>query len=1117
MSPDTTDRESRLDDLIASYLERIAAGNPTPVEEWLRQYPEFRIELAEFFADRQRIEHVAAPLRSIVPTSLACDGRALGDFRLLCELGRGGMGVVYEAEQISLGRRVAVKVLPFAAMLDDRQLLRFKNEARAAALLKHPHIVSVHAVGCERGTHFYVMELVDGRSLAELKERTAEVELATRNAELRIAEAGELSTPNSNAQVPGVSPDTIRAADATTQRGADRFRSIARLGIQASEALSYAHANGVIHRDIKPSNLLLDARGELWITDFGLARIQGAGELTMTGDVLGTLRYMSPEQLSGTQVVDERTDVYSLGLTLYELLAGRPAFTEPAREKLIQQVLLEEPPPPRRLDAHVPRDLETIVLKAIAKERELRYQSASDLTEDLQRFLESRPIRARRTTSLQRLRYWAQRKPAVAALAATVVMAMALGIAGTSHGWLTASRRAEEYRALLYRADMATALEAWHIGDARKVQELLVRHIPVDGETDLRGFEWYCLWRTVSDAGAERIFHHNQPVVQLAFLGDGRRLAARMLRGEFRILNVEDGTSGRPTAEEFATALPPPFHGGHENWAYRFRLGDTAEAIDRNDAAAAMYDLAQKLGIYGGFVSPAGDLVACGTYTDTVHLVELPSLNVRAEMKGHVGIILDMAFSPDGAVLATAGRDGKAILWNTADGQRLHTIPAHTNTCASVTFSPDGRWLATNGRDECVRIWDATTHAEVHRLETPGDTNSLAFAPDGNYLAGAGNASVIYVWRVDDWKLLQTYKGHSGSIRALRFSPDGKRLASGAGDGDVRIWRVDEPSPDAPWFALADEARALAFHPQKDLLASGSWDGSVRLWDVRRRALHAELYRSGDRVLSVAFNASGELLAAGGDADTISVFDTADGRLRCRLNLQGGSLAFTPAGDLIGTLDKQFYFWRRSQLVASKDVVDPALKFDGQFFPIAVAVNRNGTRLLLGNADSTEVELRDLPTLTLVTTNGEHNQRVLAAAASPREDLFATGSADGTVRLWEDHHLACRCILRGHSNYVIGLAFSPSEDILASASLDGTVRLWDTRTGAERAAFTGHTIGASSVAFSRNGDMLATGDLKGNIRLFVTASPDNVAHDLAAMSLENITVSTGNSQSARGP
>ncbi|MEM7315674.1 MAG: serine/threonine-protein kinase, partial [Planctomycetota bacterium] len=357
--------------------------------------------------------------------------KRLGDFILFDEIGRGGMGVVYEAEQVSMNRRVALKVLPFASLLDEKAITRFQNEARAAGTLEHPNIVPVYAVGKEHGVYYYAMSLINGLSLAEmiaqLRTRlpsndpppsigsivadSCEPANVTRlDPTIELENRDEASVASATDTVP-----TLQAELATyaSRLGSEYFKQIATLGIQAAEALDFAHQHGIIHRDVKPGNLMVDGGGKLWVTDFGLARIESDAGMTATGDILGTLRYMSPEQaLVKRSVVDQRSDVYSLGATLYEMLALRPVFDGGSREALLKQLTFDEPRRLRDCNPAIPVDLETIILKSIAKEPSERYASAAELAEDLRRQLEHRPIKARPATLPQRMTKFARRHPA---------------------------------------------------------------------------------------------------------------------------------------------------------------------------------------------------------------------------------------------------------------------------------------------------------------------------------------------------------------------------------------------------------------------------------------------------------------------------------------------------------------------------------------------------------------------------------------------------------------------------------------------------------------------------------------------------------------------------------
>jgi serine/threonine protein kinase/Tfp pilus assembly protein PilF len=433
--------EDRVGQVADEFTERLHRGEQPDVEDYARRYPAIADLLRQVLPALQ----VMGPLTgepylghdpsAAQPPVTGC----LGDYRILRELGRGGMGIVYEAEQISLGRRVALKVLPFAATLDARQLQRFKNEAHAAAQLHHTHIVPVYGTGCERGVHYYAMQFIDGQTLAGL------IEELRRRSGRASAGAGPLAGPSApSPPAPGTAAAesvTAPAAALTTERsrrGPEFFRTVARLGVQAAEALDHAHGLGVIHRDIKPANLLVDARGSLWVMDFGLAHCQSHAGLTMTGDLVGTLRYMSPEQaLAQRGVVDHRTDLYSLGATLYELLTLEPAFAGGDRQELLRQIAFEEPLPPRKLHKTIPAELETIVLKAMEKDPAERYATAQHLAEDLRHFLEDRPIRARRPTVLHRLRKWSRRNRAVVwSAGVSAVALLLLAVVGLTVGFV---------------------------------------------------------------------------------------------------------------------------------------------------------------------------------------------------------------------------------------------------------------------------------------------------------------------------------------------------------------------------------------------------------------------------------------------------------------------------------------------------------------------------------------------------------------------------------------------------------------------------------------------------------------------------------------------------------
>jgi serine/threonine protein kinase len=445
--PHSTDlsADHLLGEILGEIFDRVAAGEDPNLDDYAEQYPEMADVLRQALPSLNAIGASLSIGELVQDTSDAARRRQLGDFRLHREIGRGGMGVVYEAEQLSMGRKVALKVLPFAAMLDPKRLARFRNEIRAAATLDHPHIVPIYFAGEERGVHFYAMHLVEGQSLETLLD-----ELRRRCEALR---GRPISTINDPALRPVVAANPeLACTEATVTQATGKkmssgqvfnssspssqsrfsreyFRSVARVGIQAGEALQHAHELGIVHRDVKPGNLLLDRQGHLFVADFGLARVEADTGITISGDIMGTIRYMSPEQALGHRlVVDNRTDIYSLGATLYELLTTRPPFDGGNRQELLKQIAFDEPVVPHRLEAGVPAELGTIVMKAMAKDPEERYLSAACLVDDLRRFLLNRPIAARPPSCWQLLSKWLQRNAAWAFSIAIVLCVITIGL-----------------------------------------------------------------------------------------------------------------------------------------------------------------------------------------------------------------------------------------------------------------------------------------------------------------------------------------------------------------------------------------------------------------------------------------------------------------------------------------------------------------------------------------------------------------------------------------------------------------------------------------------------------------------------------------------------------------
>jgi len=461
--------EERLFQAVQQYLHEREQGKCPNRQEWLARYPELFPELDECLDALDFMRDAAAGVK---PSDLRDSGAGaglppgmpIGDFEIVREIGRGGMGIVYEAVQLSLGRHVALKTLPFATGLDPKYLQRFRQEAQAAARLHHPNIVPVYAVGCERGVNFYAMQLIDGQSLdcviRQLRRDagpTPADSSSPRTGSRRARTLPSLDAPATEplgqaapavsvpaqAANPGVSGRDAEqiarlSADLSTQSSRNEvYRTMADLMAQAADALEYAHQQGIVHRDIKPANLLVDMNPNVWVADFGLAHLHSEQNLTRTGDWLGTIQYASPEQLSGQRVVlDHRTDLYSLGVTFYELITLRPVFSGTTRHSLLQQILTHEPIPPRRIDRSMPPELETILLKLLSKRAEERYGSAREVADDLRRFLRDEPILAHPPNAMERMRKWGRRHPSH--VVALVIVMFAIIVASGVSNWLIA-------------------------------------------------------------------------------------------------------------------------------------------------------------------------------------------------------------------------------------------------------------------------------------------------------------------------------------------------------------------------------------------------------------------------------------------------------------------------------------------------------------------------------------------------------------------------------------------------------------------------------------------------------------------------------------------------------
>jgi serine/threonine protein kinase len=706
----------------------------------------------------------------------------LGDYRILREVGRGGMGIVYEAEQVSLGRRVALKVLPRQFLLGNNAADRFRREARAVARLHHTNIVQVYGTGEQDGLHYFVMQLIKGAGLDQvvrsLRRHRSSVPSTSDVEEMAVerydqesisaivrrligrghdGEAGEVTA------VPGKLVST-----SAREHHRHYWEHVARIGLQVAEALAFAHSRGVLHRDVKPSNLLLDQSGQAWLADFGLAKeVAETENLTASGVLIGTLRYVPPERLQGQS--DARGDVYGLGISLYELLTLSPAFSECDRSNLLHQILQTDPPRPRRLNAAVPRDLETSVLKAVARDPKHRYQTAAAMALDLQLFLEDRPIKARRVSQAEMVWRWCRRSPVQAGLVSAFLLTLILGSAGISWKWWEAETQ---------RGKAETEKLKARIAERQMVNER-------DAADRARDDSSRVLAGVMLDQGITQAEH-----------GD-------VAGGLFWML---EGLRAAPT-EDSALAR-----------------------VIRTNLAGWM---SQAPGLRAMIERPS-DVFQCAFSPDSRVFLTVSADGVQAwdaATGGQLGLHLEarepVSFSPNGKMIVTGNgkandKQGQAQRWDAQSGQPIGNPLFHPHKVTSLVFSPDGKRLATGSTDGIVRIWDSASgklQSEAIRHEKVA-IRSLDWSPDGKFLGVGtdpgelpGAAAAAYLWDPATAKQAGPPLAHQGSIGRLVFSPDGQRLLTGSWDGGAHLWDVATSKPVASPLRIPTGGLSARFTP----------------------------------------------------------------------------------------------------------------------------------------------------------------------------------------------------------------------------------------------------------------------------------------------------------------
>ena len=1038
-------------------------------------------------------------------------GDRIGPYKLLQQIGEGGCGVVYRAEQQApIRRQVALKVIKFG--MDIKQVVaRFEAERQALALMDHPNIARVLDAGAtETGRPYFVMELVNGIKVTEYCDQN----LLTTRQRLEMC-------------------------------------------VHVCQAVQHAHQKGIIHRDLKPSNILVTVNQGIPIPkviDFGIAKLM-QGPLTdptlftAVGQFMGTPAYMSPEQAGLTGLdVDTRSDIYSLGVLLYELLAGTTPFDTKEIASLgvdaICKTIREHEPvrPSTRLamlkghalttaaqcrSSEAPTlihqlkgDLDWIVMKCLEKDRARRYETANGLAADLRRHLNNEPVVARPPSTVYKLQKTWQRYKLAFAAAVAVAVTLIAGIAISSWQAIEASRarnsergqrliaqsaqreaeHAEKAEAqarlaaeagkaqanyLLYVANMNLAQQAWDQNNFVRLRQLLED----TRDSPYRGFEWY-YWQRRAHLDLMTLRGHIHYVTAVVFSPDGRWIATGSIDGTIKIWEKSSGG-------ELQT-LP-----GHRQPITSLAFSPDGQQIasSSSDGTARVLDVAshrELLTLNGGkdsissvAFSPDGLRIVTGSTDATAAIWEVASGKKLFMLNGHSNAINSVAFSLDGQRIATGSDDATAKVWNAVNGQELQTFDGHGGSVTSAAFSPDGQRIVTGSEDTTAKLWEVASGKELRTLEGHSDRiDSVAFSPDGQKIVTGSWDQTAKVWNAASGQELFSLCGHGDRIDSVAFSPDGQQIVTGSWDYTAKMWDATSGRELLKLMGQSGDFISMAFSPDDQRIVTGGSNGTAKVWDVKSGLELLVLKGHNDEIRSVAFSPDSQRIVIGGSDETAKLWEVASGRELLTLHSETGptrSVAYSPDGQRIVTGgDNGAEVWDATngrKLLTFKGHSDRVL---------SVAFSPDGQRIVSGSWDHTAKVWDAASGREFFTLKG-HDHVIRAVAFSPDGRRIVTGSADGTAKVWDVKNGQPLLTFKGHSGEIRSVAFSPDGQRIVTGAFDKTAKVWDPTSGRELLTLKGGTNWILSVAFSSDGQRIATGSRESIARIWAAAGTNQVA------------------------